>query len=190
MTRKVSLPAINMNNPHNMWTDIGQTVVYQTQWLDTKLTVFNRTTGALVQNIDVGEAPAHVMTRVDTDQVHVSINGEDSVVELSPFGAGIDRRIATQFPNEQPAQPHAHWMSFDGHTMVTPNSNTNDSTRIDIPSGSIVAKTLTGVMREKWASFNVERACDVEVARRDRCLDQRLAHASACTSDGQLQRHD
>jgi hypothetical protein len=146
VTRKVSQPAINMNNPHNMWTDIGQTVIYQTQWFDTKLTVFNRTTGALVQNIDVGEAPAHVMTRVDTDQVHVSINGEDSVVELSPFGAGIDRRIATQFPNERPAQPHAHWMSFDGHTMVTPNSNTNDSTRIDIPSGTIAAKTLTGAL--------------------------------------------
>jgi hypothetical protein len=146
VTRKVSQPAINMNNPHNMWTDIGQTVIYQTQWFDTKLTVFNRTTGALVQNIDVGEAPAHVMTRVDTDQVHVSINGEDSVVELSPFGVGIDRRIATQFPNERPAQPHAHWMSFDGHTMVTPNSNTNDSTRIDIPSGTIAAKTLTGAL--------------------------------------------
>jgi hypothetical protein len=146
VTRKVSLPAINMNNPHNMWTDIGQTVIYQTQWFDTKFTVFNRVTGALVQNIDVGESPAHVMTRVDTDQVHVSINGEDSVVELSPFGAGIDRRIATSFPGELPAQPHAHWMSHDGHTMVTPNSNTNDSTRIDIPSGTIVAKTFTGML--------------------------------------------
>jgi hypothetical protein len=146
VTRKVSLPAINMNNPHNMWTDLGQSVIYQTQWFDTKLTVFDRLTGALIQNIDVGEAPAHVMTRVDTDQVHVSINGEDSVVELSPFGAAIDRRIATSFPSENPAQPHAHWMSFDGHTMVTPNSNTNDSTRIDIPSGAITAKTLTGFL--------------------------------------------
>jgi hypothetical protein len=144
VTRKVALPAINMNNPHNMWTDINQTVIYQTQWFDTKLTVFDRVTGAMTQNIDVGEAPAHVMTRVDTDQVHVSINGEDSIVELSPLGTGIDRRIATSFPGEHAAQPHAHWMSFDGQTMVTPNSNTNDSTRIDIPSGTIVEKTLTG----------------------------------------------
>jgi hypothetical protein len=70
VTKKVSLPAINMNNPHNMWTDISQTVIYQTQWFDTKLTVFDRGTGALLQNIKVGQAPAHVMTRVDTDQVH------------------------------------------------------------------------------------------------------------------------
>jgi hypothetical protein len=144
VTRKVALPAINMNNPHNMWTDIDQTVIYQTQWFDTKLTVFDRVTGAMTQNIDVGESPAHVMTRVDTDQVHVSINGEDSIVELSPLGTAIDRRIATSFPGENPAQPHAHWMSFDGQTMVTPNSNTNDSTRIDIPSGTIADKTLTG----------------------------------------------
>jgi hypothetical protein len=44
-TRKVALPSINMNNPHNLWTDKNQTVIYQTQWFDSKLTVFNRTTG-------------------------------------------------------------------------------------------------------------------------------------------------
>ena len=144
VTKKVALPGINMNNPHNMWTDLGQTVIYQTQWFDTKLTVFDRVTGNLLQNIDVGEAPAHVMTRVDTDQVHVSVNGEDNITELSPFATGIDRRISTQFPGEKAAQPHAHWMSHDGHTMVTPNSNTNDSTRINVIPGTIAAKTITG----------------------------------------------
>src|SRR5262249_48785379 len=129
-----------------MWTDKNQAVIYQTQWFDTKLTVFKREDGALVQNIDVGEAPAHVMTRVDTDQVHVSINGGDDVVELSPLATGIDRRIPTQFPGEDPAQPHAHWMSFDGKKMVTPNSNTNDSTRIDLVPGTIAAKTPTGTL--------------------------------------------
>jgi DNA-binding beta-propeller fold protein YncE len=146
VTKKVALPGINMNNPHNMWTNRGQTVIYQTQWFDTKLTVFDRLTGDLVRNIDVGDAPAHVMTRVDTDQVHVSINGGDDIVELSPLAAHIDRRIPTQFPGDLPAQPHAHWMSHDGKKMVTPNSNTGDSTRIDIPTGKIVAKTDTGTL--------------------------------------------
>ena len=144
VTKKVSLPAINMNNPHNMWTDINQTVIYQTQWFDTRLTVFDRVTGAMLQDIHVGEAPAHVMTRVDTDQVHVSVNGEDNITELAPLGTGIDRRLATSFPGEKAAQPHAHWMSHDGHTMVTPNSNTNDSTRLDVVAGTIAAKTPTG----------------------------------------------
>lgn len=145
--KKVALPEIEMNNPHNMWTDRNQTVIYQTQWFDQYLTVFNRTTGGLIRNIHVGEAPAHVMTRVDTDQVHVSLNGEDRVVEYNPFLAGnFKRPIYTQFATEDPAQPHAHWMSYDGKTMVTPNSNTNDSTRIDIPTGNIKAKTPTGTL--------------------------------------------
>jgi len=144
--RKVALPEINMNNPHNMWTDADQKLIYQTQWFDTKLTVFDRTTGKLVRNIEVGEAPGHVMTRVDTDQVHVSINGGGEVVELSPQARGIDRRIETQHPGELQSQPHAHWMSHDGKIMVTPNSNSNDSTRVDIPSGTIHAKTPTGFL--------------------------------------------
>jgi len=146
VTKKVSLPSINMNNPHNMWTDINQTVIYQTQWFDTRLTVFDRVTGALVQDIHVGEAPAHVMTRVDTDQVHVSVNGEDNITELSPLATFIDRRLSTQYPGEKAAQPHAHWMSHDGHTMVTPNSNTNDSTQINVVPGTIAKKTLTGAL--------------------------------------------
>jgi DNA-binding beta-propeller fold protein YncE len=146
VTKKVSLPEINMNNPHNMWTDIRQRLIYQTQWFDTKLTVFDRQTGKLVRNIEVGESPAHVMTRVDTDQVHVSVNGEGEVVELSPGARTIDRRIATQYAGDNPAAPHAHWMSHDGHTMVTPNSNTNDSTRIDLIPGVIAAKTPVGFL--------------------------------------------
>lgn len=144
VTQKVSLPEINMNNPHNMWTDAAQRLIYQTQWFDTKLTVFDRRTGRLVRNIEVGQSPAHVMTRVDTDQVHVSINGGGEVVELSPGAQGIDRRLATQHEGEGPAHPHAHWMSHDGQTMVTPNANTNDSTRLDLHSGTISAKFPTG----------------------------------------------
>ena len=97
----------------------------------------------MIRNITVGDAPAHVMTRVDTDQVHVSLNGAGSVEEYNP-SLTFSRSIPTQFPGENPAQPHAHWMSFDGKTMVTPNSNTNDSTRIDLVPGTIAAKKHTG----------------------------------------------
>jgi plastocyanin len=143
VTRKVALPSVNMNNPHNMWTDRSQSVLYATQWFDNKLSVFDRKTGALLRNVTVGEAPAHVMTRVDTDQVHVSINGEGSVVELSPFATHIDRTIQVQ-DSGNPGQPHAHWMSHDGHTMVTPNSNTNDSTVVHLVPGTIEPKVDTG----------------------------------------------
>ena len=146
VTKRVALPDINMNNPHNMWTNRDQTVIYQTQWFGNELTAFNRITGRMIRNIHVGHAPAHVMTRVDTDQVHVSLNGDDAVIELNPGRLEFSRRIFTQDRGELPAQPHAHTMSFDGKTMVTPNSNTNDSTRIDLKSGKIKDKTLTGTL--------------------------------------------
>ncbi len=113
VTRKVALPSVNMNNPHNMWTDRSQSLIYQTEWFDNKLDVFNRRTGVLVRSLKLGEAPAHVMTRVDTDQVHVSLNGEGSIVELSPGAAHVDRTIEVQ-DSGNPGQPHAHWMSSDG----------------------------------------------------------------------------
>ena len=137
-----------MNNPHNMWTDRNQLVIYQTQWFGNDLTVFNRITGNKIRTIPVGHAPVHVMTRVDTDQVHVSLNGADAVIELNSLihGNSFSRTIHTQKPGDLPAQPHAHWMSFDGKTMVTPNSNTNDSTRIDLVPGAIAAKEHTDTL--------------------------------------------
>jgi len=146
VTKKAALPQINMNNPHNMWTDRDQKVIYQTQWFSNKLAVFDRETLKLLRNVNVGHAPAHVMTRVDTDQVHVSVNGDGHVIELSPLAGHVDRRIPVQFQGENPGHPHAHTMSFDGHTMVTPNSNTADSTRIDVLSGTIADKTPTGTL--------------------------------------------
>jgi YVTN family beta-propeller protein len=140
--RKVALPQITMNNPHNMWTDRNQRLIYQTQWFDTKLTVFDRESGRLIDNITVGEAPAHVMTRVDTDELHVTLNGAertDSVVELAPLARGVERRIDIGRGN-----PHAHWMGHDGRTMVTPNAFTADSTIYDFARDAIRAITRTG----------------------------------------------
>lgn len=142
VARKVALPQINMNNPHNMWSDKNQTLIYQTQWHDNKLTVFDRATGRLVRNIVVGEAPSHVMTRTDTDQLHVALNGSsqaNSVVELAPLATAVQRTI-----NIGRGNPHAHWMSHDGKTMVTPNVFTSDSTIYDFSSRLIAGIAPTG----------------------------------------------
>ena len=143
-TRKVALPQINMNNPHNMWTDKNQNLIYQTQWFDSKLAVFNRTTGQFLNNISVGESPSHVMTRTDTDQLHVALNGSpnnDSVVELAPMANGVQRRI-----NIGRGAPHAHWMSHDGKKMVTPNAFSADSTQYNFANDSIDAISPAGAL--------------------------------------------
>jgi DNA-binding beta-propeller fold protein YncE/plastocyanin len=146
VTKKVALPQLDFDNPHNMWTDRDQKLIYNTEWFGTRVAAFDRLTGKLVSSTEVGEAPAHVMTRVDTDQVHTTLNGEDAVVELQPGAKSINRRIPVQLPGEKPGQPHAHWMGPDGHTMSTPNSNTNDSTLLNIPKGSITSKLHTGTL--------------------------------------------
>ncbi len=142
--RKIAAPGINMNNPHNMWTDRDYKYLYQTEWFSDKLDVFDRETGAFVRQIKVGPDPSHVMTRTDTDQLHVAINGGGDVVELAPGATKIDRRIPVGSPDEKIPHPHAHWMSADGHTMVTPNVNTYDSSVIDIPSGTHRKEKVTG----------------------------------------------
>ncbi len=142
VTRKVALPGIDMNNPHNMWTDRDQKLIYQTEWFDRYLTVFDRMTGALVKRISVGEAPAHVMTRPDTDQLYVTINGTDnnkSVVELSPLAKSVEDKL-----DIGAGHPHAHWISADSSKLVTPNVFSDNSSIFDLKNNSITAIAPVG----------------------------------------------
>ncbi|MER2513038.1 MAG: beta-propeller fold lactonase family protein [Nitrosomonas ureae] len=142
VTRKVALPSINMNNAHNMWTDKDQTVIYAAQWFDSKLTVYDRETGKLIRNVSVGESPAHVMTLTDSDRLHITNNGDtrsDSVMELAPLATEVLGRVDIGRGNA-----HAHWMSHDGKTMVTPNVFSDDSTQYNFHTNSIDAITKVG----------------------------------------------
>lgn len=154
LTKKIALPATNMNHPHNMWTDRTQSVIYQTQWLDERLTVFNRTTGAFVRELNAGPAPSHVMTRANNDLVHVAQNGSNYVREfnnlagsggLSPNAFIRDIPMGSGGPDIFTAtHPHGHWMSATGDKMVTPNENLNTSTVYNFPGGGIEKTLPTG----------------------------------------------
>jgi DNA-binding beta-propeller fold protein YncE len=155
VTRKIALPEQKMNNGHNMWASHDQQQIYQTEWHGKSLYVLNRADGTLLQEIDLGHDPAHVMTRVDTQQVHVTLNGEDSVAELDRLPNGR-LQLSTngnggyltmsQGPGAKQTQPHAHWMGFDGLSMATPNSNTNDSTLFNFDGYNISNKQSTGAL--------------------------------------------
>ena len=112
-TRKIALPQINMNNPHNMWTNKDQSVVYQTQWFDNKMTMINQKTGALMKNIQVGDAPAHVMTRPDNDDITVTNNGEDGISMIPAGTTEVTRMMPTQKSGQPATNPHGHWISVD-----------------------------------------------------------------------------
>ena len=149
--QKIALPDQKMNNGHNMWASHNQEQIYQTEWHGKSLFVLNRTDGSLLQEIVVGEDPAHVMTRVDTQQVHVTLNGQDGVRELDRAANGslsLNRVISMQDPlhPSNQTQPHAHWMGFDGKTMATPNSNTADSSLFDFDQDRVISKLPTGAL--------------------------------------------
>jgi DNA-binding beta-propeller fold protein YncE len=143
VARKFALPSINMDNPHNMWADKTYKYIYQTEWFSDKLDMFERTTGRFIRQITVGPDPSHVMTRTDTDQMHVALNGGNAVMEVHPYATKIDRVLKVEGPGEKIAHPHAHWMSGDAKFMVTPNVNTYDSTVVNIKTGGI-KKEATG----------------------------------------------
>ena len=166
LKRKIALPAQKMNNGHNFWTSHDQKEIYQTEWQGNSLYVINRETGAFIQELDLVNGPevtskgikchdpAHVMTRVDTQQVHTGCNGDDGVLELNRLAGGkleINRLISMQDPNKptKQTQPHAHWMGFDGKHMVTPNSNSADSTMYEftgLSTGQVRSKNETGAV--------------------------------------------
>jgi hypothetical protein len=154
--RKIALPEQKMNNGHNFWTSHDQKEIYQTEWHGNSLYVINRSNGKLIQEIDFNKLkischdPAHVMTRVDTQQVHVGCNGDDTVAEFDRTESGRLKfhqliKVSKDTDTAQ-AQPHAHWMGFDGKSMVTPNSNTSDSTLFDFNSYAIIDKQPTGAL--------------------------------------------
>lgn len=155
--RKVSLPEINMNNPHNMWSDREQKIIYQTQWFDNMLTAFDRQTGQLIDNIRVGDAPSHVMTNPLNDLLYVALSGEQGVAEVKFNKENnkfeLQRIIPLQDSAQNPTHPHAHWISSDGSKMITPNHFTDDATIIDFESDNykeereqIQSRTKSGKM--------------------------------------------
>jgi len=134
--RKIGAPSINMNNPHNMWTDKDYRYLYQTEWFADKLDVFDRATGQFIRSTQVGHNPAHVMTETGSDKLVVGINAGNEVVELAPGGTNVLRRISVS-PTGEVRHPHAHWTSADGKTVVTPNVMTNNASVIDMPTGTV-----------------------------------------------------
>ncbi|HWV47377.1 MAG TPA: YncE family protein, partial [Nitrospira sp.] len=137
------------------------------EWHGKSIYVLNRHNGKLIQEIDLVDGPevknpkfggktchdpAHVMTRVDTQQVHVGCNGDDMVVEFNrdPVSGLLSiHQFISMSKNpgvDKQAQPHAHWMGFDGKSMVTPNSNTGDSTLFNFNEYKIVEKQPTGTL--------------------------------------------
>ncbi len=115
--RKIALPEIDMNHPHNMWTDVENELVYQTEWFGNEMAIIDRETGELVKEIFTGQSPSHVMTSPANDKIYVAVNGEETVNEFDPETFEMTKQISTGFRSH----PHGHWVSSTGKYVVTPD---------------------------------------------------------------------
>jgi plastocyanin len=140
VVRKIAAPEINMNNPHNMWTDKDEKYLYQTEWFSHWLDVFDKASGKLIRRFDVGPSPTHVMTEPqagpNNDKLIVALSGGDGVREVYPGGTGLSRRLPTNSPDEPIALPHAQWISGNGRWLIAPNQNLYNASIMDLKTGT------------------------------------------------------
>jgi hypothetical protein len=138
MSKKFALPSVNLNNPHNFWSDKDGKFLYANNWFSNKMTTIDRDSGAVLNNLEVGPSPSHVMTRPGNDNLIIPNNGGNRIVEVAPGGTEVIKSYLTQKPGESPALPHAHWISYDGKLVVTPNSNETMASIFDLDVPSMV----------------------------------------------------
>ena len=131
--RKIALPEINMNHPHNMWTDTKNEVIYQTEWFGKEMAIIDRESGELIRETITGQSPSHVMTAPDTGKIYVAMNGEETVNEFDPVTYELTRQISTGFRSH----PHGHWVSSSGQYIVTPDFIGLKASIIDLDSNTV-----------------------------------------------------
>ena len=131
--RKIALPQINMNHPHNMWTDSKNEVIYQTEWFGSEMAIIDRDSGDLITQVFTGQSPSHVMTSPITDNIYIAVNGEDTVNEFDPETYELTRQISTGFRSH----PHGHWVSSTGQYIVTPDFLGLKASIIDLTSNTV-----------------------------------------------------
>jgi DNA-binding beta-propeller fold protein YncE len=155
--RKIGAPGIDMNNAHNQWTDADGKYLYVTEWFADKLDVFDRTTGAFIRQQTVGHNPAHVQTETDTGNLLIGDNAGNELTELAPGGTSVLRQI-TVSPTGEIRHPHAHWISADGKTVITPNTKTDNISVIDVPTGTVKTEPAMGLPIASSMTSDASRA--------------------------------
>ena len=157
--QKIALPEIDMNNPHNIWTDAKNEVIYQTQWFGNEMAMIDRDSGELVRETFTGQSPSHVMTSPADGKIYVAMNGEDTVNEFDPVTYELTRQISTGFRSH----PHGHWVSSSGQYVVTPDFLGLKASIIDLDTNTVktsesllFAPIATGMKGDESAFYTAD----------------------------------
>jgi len=143
LKKKVKGTEINMNDPHNMWTDRSYKSIYQNERFDRRLVTFDRESGQIYGTLTVGQSPSHVMSRPTDDSLTVALNGEDRVLKLIGGQNPTPKDSLNLGPN---TGPHGHHVTHDGKYVLTPNALAGSVSIAEIDSGQVTNIPNVGVI--------------------------------------------
>lgn len=114
------------NNPHNMWANFRLDTIYNGNWFGRSINKINRMTGQIVDSIEIGEAPTHIITipTVGSSQfgwLTVPLSADNDMVKVRDTGGGLEQKDSDE-TGDGKTHPHAHWLSCgDGTRAIVPN---------------------------------------------------------------------
>src|SRR5690606_33478795 len=114
------------NNPHNIWANFALDTIYNTIWFGTWLNKIDRVSGRIVDSIDVGEAPTHVITipipgSPQLGWLTVPLSADDDLVKVVDGPGGLNR-VDEHSTGSGENNPHGHWLTCGrGDRTIVPN---------------------------------------------------------------------
>src|SRR5919106_1626108 len=114
---------LRWNNPHNMWADTLNRVVYNGHWFGRWHNKIARANGDVLTTVDVGDAPTHTVTNPERPAFStLPLSARDVFRTIEDPGGSAEQKIVDSDPSGAGRNhPHAQWTTSDGRLTVFPN---------------------------------------------------------------------
>jgi YVTN family beta-propeller protein len=111
------------NNPHNMWADTLNRIVYNGHWFGRWHNKIARANGDVLTTVDVGDAPTHTVTNPARPAFStLPLSARDVFRTIEDPGGSAEQKIVDSDPSGAGRNhPHAQWTTSDGALTVFPN---------------------------------------------------------------------
>jgi YVTN family beta-propeller protein len=114
------------NNPHNVWPDFSLSTIYNANWFGRWMNKIDRVSGNILDSIQVGEAPTHIVSYPNHCSpqhgiLTVPLSAENNMVKVEDQGHRL--HIEDSDPTGAGRNhPHGHWLTCGrGTRAIVPN---------------------------------------------------------------------
>ena len=121
------------NNPHNMWSNFSLDTIYNSNWFGKWINKIDRKTGAILDSIEVGEAPTHIITIPEAlgdqalaGQLVIPLSADNNIVRMEDNPGGDLMKVGSFesgiLAGTDGLHPHGHWLNCgEGDRITVPN---------------------------------------------------------------------